>query len=402
MSTFGSGSPYREPWRPWSLVTLADRFFCQGPAQFTVREIRNSALKFFTNVDRIRKDYLRFRGDPVALSLVRQNLAVLESATPMQRLKALQFNLQLLRSGESAQDVQRKLPGVTNAYRIRAAVSKNPLKEPKGSSDPDHVSQPEIDAVISLATGCCGHKYKAGPMVAGDRAEDKSNDMRTQPAVLHCVQGMWNTVIQAASPFFRKLESDYETLLHILAGGDAPGAAHMARRTGAWMASDAVAGRLARLRNSTPRRALLFPIVCLALFTQTAYSPSEFSMLYNFRLWVFAFFSWVTMSDWSQRTAERNATLTLYWSSLFSMCMFSFEYRRTLASINEESGEGTFRAEGIATQTARRKHRLEQARLTRHMKDQIEDRTTHEAARPSHTRSDILHTPMSNVHVHTP
>jgi hypothetical protein len=30
MSTFGSGSPYREPWRPWSLVTLADRFFLPG------------------------------------------------------------------------------------------------------------------------------------------------------------------------------------------------------------------------------------------------------------------------------------------------------------------------------------------------------------------------------------
>jgi hypothetical protein len=240
-------------------------------------------------------------------------------------------------------------------------------------------------------------------MVAGDRSEDRSNDMRTQPAVMHCIQGMWNTLIQAASHVFKKLESDYETLLNILAGGDAPGAAHMARRTGAWMASDDVAGKLARLSNADDvagNRALLFPIVCLALFTQTAYSPNEFSMLYNFRLWVFAFFSWVTMSDWSQRTAERNATLTLYWSSLFSMCMFSFQYRKTLASINEESGEATFRAEGIATQTGRRKHRLDKARVSRHMKDQIEDRTTHEAARPSHTRSRILHTPLSNVHVH--
>jgi hypothetical protein len=175
LSCYGSGSPFREPWRPWSLVTLADRFFCQGEAQFTVREIRHSALKFFNLIDRIKKDYLQFRDNPVALlGLMRERLTALAAATPSQRAEALVFNLKLLVSGECAEDAQRKLPGVINAYRVRVAVSTQPLNKPKVSSGPDHLSGEETKAIIALAIGCSGHKYKAGPMVAGDRAEDRS------------------------------------------------------------------------------------------------------------------------------------------------------------------------------------------------------------------------------------
>ena len=39
LSTYGSGSDYREPWRQWGLLSRSDRVFWQGPIATTIRDI---------------------------------------------------------------------------------------------------------------------------------------------------------------------------------------------------------------------------------------------------------------------------------------------------------------------------------------------------------------------------
>ena len=293
---------------------------------------------------------------------------------------------------------------------MRLAVSKNPFLPPrltKAKRREGKLSKPEMDAVTNIVIATVGKKYRRAPLIiaptmAGDTTRGTELDMVNLPPIMHSCNGIGLTVIRLAAPHFQKLVSEYRELAELLSSGRAPEAAWKTREVMAWMnQSEEVGGKVFRAGARDPVRPLLFSIVATAHLIQLMYSKEQFSPRLAFQLWIFAFFAWLTTSDFSQRCQVKNCTKTLYWSGLYAICSYVSAEHQTPASLLEEGGEKSFVGDGEVASAQRRKKTLEEARVVHTHKKVLRAGSSQYIAPPfSTSKARIVNKPLPRLTVH--
>ena len=142
-SVFGSGSDYREPWRPWALLSRSDRVFWQGDIHTSVREIMAAAGRFMRYVEETTDNYVAWCNDPNSFK-------------------------------ERKHGVVRSVP-----YRIRMVVSKQPSKPLSKRKTRDTLTEAERQAIIGQGIMVHGHKYKKNPWIHHPDSGNAINDSWT-------------------------------------------------------------------------------------------------------------------------------------------------------------------------------------------------------------------------------
>ena len=186
-------------------------------------------------------------------------------------------------------------------------VSKQPSKPLSKRKTRDTLTEAEREAIIGQGIMVHGHKYKKNPLIHHPDSGNAINDFGTCAPPMHTCNGIVTAIIKMISPILPCMYSSQQKLAELLSSGRAPEAANISRRCAAFMATT-VAARLSRQPPGDPYRPLTFILVLLGLFTQRIYTPSPFSMLNNFRLWMFGFWWWLTTADFSHVVRQKTAS----------------------------------------------------------------------------------------------